>query len=132
MRRQSSSEWLQSTLRVRNDQRRCPQATRLQTVKQLLIGVFGFFQHGLNRQYFTMPLSVYTANDLNGHADDTASIAHFLIQRVDPEHGLGFIRQGTFPERLYLLVEPFGHLTNLTAGQVFNAQALCEFVHLAG
>ena len=100
-------------------------------VKHIVVGVLGFFQHGLNRQHFTMPLSVYAANDLNGHADDTASIAHFLIQRVDPEHGICFIRQGTFPERLYLLVEPFGHLTNLTAGQVLDAQTLGELIHLA-
>lgn len=35
-----------------------------------------------------MPLRIHTANDLNGHANDTASTAHFLIQCVDPEYGI--------------------------------------------
>ena len=108
-------------MRVRNDQRRCLQTPCLQAVKQLFIGVFGFFQHGFDRQHFAPSLSVHTAYDLDGHTDNMASIAHLLIQRVDPEHGIRLSRQWPFPERLNLLVESFGHVAYLTAGEVFNA-----------
>jgi len=77
-------------------------------------------------------MSVNTAYDLNGHADNTTAIAHLLLERVDPKNEIKLSTQWPFPERLYLFVEPFDHVAYLTSRQIINTQTLSKFIHLAG
>jgi len=121
----------QASVCVWNDERRCLKSTLFQFVKKLRVTLTGFLEHGLYCKNFPHPLCIYAADNLNRHADDTATIANFLIQRIYPQHRITVAVQRSISECVNLFVQFFGHIAYLGARQIVNPQTFCQTFHFA-
>lgn len=92
--------------------------------EKLKIGFFRLFQHGLYRQNISLAMFIYTTDHKHRHAYNSAVHTNFFVQGVHPQNGIPALGKRAAAESVYLFVQSLCHLTDLTAGQAFNSQAL--------